>query len=82
MLQRKLPATKFIGSLPLMAKILESIRALHVLLNVTKQFKKADADLLSFDVADLKTGNAKLDSILISKGSQKIKFKGNHQLQY
>ena len=33
--------------------------------------------LLSFDVADLKTGNAKLDSILISKGSQKIKFKGN-----
>lgn len=33
--------------------------------------------LLSFDVADLKTGNTKLDSILISKGSQKIKFKGN-----
>ncbi len=33
--------------------------------------------LLSFDVADLKTGDSKLDSILISKGSQKIKFKGN-----
>ena len=45
------PATKFIGSLPLMTKILESIRNLHVLLNVTKQFKKADVDLLSFDIA-------------------------------
>lgn len=33
--------------------------------------------LLTFDVADLKTGNPKLDSVLISKGSQKIKFKGN-----
>ena len=45
------PATKFVGSLPLMTKILESIRTLHVLLNVTKQFKKADAELISFDVA-------------------------------
>lgn len=45
------PATKYIGSLPLMGKILESIRALHLILNVTKQFKKADDDLLSFDVA-------------------------------
>jgi len=33
--------------------------------------------LLSFDVADLKTGNSKLDSVLISNGPQKIKFKGN-----
>ncbi|MCY7292370.1 MAG: LON peptidase substrate-binding domain-containing protein [Ferruginibacter sp.] len=45
------PATKYMGSLPLMSKILESIRALHLILKVTKQFKKADADLLSFDVA-------------------------------
>lgn len=33
--------------------------------------------LLTFDVADLKTGDPKLDSVLTSKGSQKIKFKGN-----
>jgi hypothetical protein len=33
--------------------------------------------LLSFDVADLKTGKPKLDSVLISKGPQKIIFKGN-----
>ena len=45
------PATKYMGSIPLMAKILESIRALHLILNVTKQFKKNDEDLLSFDVA-------------------------------
>ncbi|MFN0083743.1 MAG: LON peptidase substrate-binding domain-containing protein [Ferruginibacter sp.] len=45
------PATKYIGSIPLMQKILESIRALHVILNVTKEFQKPDATLLSFDVA-------------------------------
>lgn len=45
------PATKYIGSIPLMQKILESIRALHVILNVTKEFKKTDETLLSFDVA-------------------------------
>ena len=45
------PATKYMGSIPLMAKILESIRQLHLILNVTKQFLKSDADLLSFDVA-------------------------------
>ena len=45
------PATKYMGSIPLMAKILEGIRQLHLILNVTKQFLKSDADLLSFDVA-------------------------------
>ena len=39
------------GSLPLMTKILESIRALHLILNISKQFNKADGELLSFDVA-------------------------------
>ncbi len=45
------PPTKYVGSIPLMQKILESIRSLHVLLNVTKEFKKPDETLLSFDVA-------------------------------
>lgn len=45
------PPTKYMGSIPLMAKILESIRQLHLILNVTKQFLKSDTDLLSFDVA-------------------------------
>ncbi len=45
------PALKFIGSPALMKKILESIRELHLLLNVKKDFTKPDNDLLSFDVA-------------------------------
>jgi uncharacterized protein len=45
------PATKYIGSPSLMVKIIESIRELHVLLQVNKNFKKTDADLCSFDVA-------------------------------
>jgi uncharacterized protein len=45
------PATKYIGSAALMEKIVESIRELHVLLQVNKNFKKTDADLISFDVA-------------------------------
>ncbi len=45
------PALKFIGSPALMKKILESIRELHILLNVKKDFTKPDNDLLSFDVA-------------------------------
>jgi uncharacterized protein len=45
------PATKYIGSGPLMIKIIESIRELHKLLNVAKDFKKQDEALLSFDVA-------------------------------
>jgi uncharacterized protein len=45
------PSTKYIGSAPLMKIILASIRALHILLSVTKDFKKQDEALLSFDVA-------------------------------
>jgi uncharacterized protein len=45
------PATKYIGSPPLMKKVIESIRELHKLLNVAKDFKKQDDTLLSFDVA-------------------------------
>jgi uncharacterized protein len=45
------PSTKYIGSAPLMRIILASIRALHILLSVTKDFKKQDEALLSFDVA-------------------------------
>ncbi|MBC7651440.1 MAG: LON peptidase substrate-binding domain-containing protein [Deinococcales bacterium] len=35
----------------IMANILEDIRKLHKLLNVTKDFKKTDANLVSYDVA-------------------------------
>jgi uncharacterized protein len=45
------PATKYLGSLPLMKKILESIRELHLILNVNKVFKKNDSALYSFDIA-------------------------------
>lgn len=45
------PATKYIGSAPLMQKIVESIRELHAILNVHKNFNKTDKDLVSFDVA-------------------------------
>ncbi len=45
------PSTKYIGSAALMKNILASIRALHILLSVTKDFKKQDEALLSFDVA-------------------------------
>jgi uncharacterized protein len=45
------PPTKYIGSTTLMQKVLESIRALHMILNVNKVFKKEDTDLNSFDVA-------------------------------
>jgi uncharacterized protein len=45
------PATKYAGSPALMAKIIDSIRELHIILNVNKNFKKADKDLISFDVA-------------------------------
>jgi uncharacterized protein len=45
------PSTKYIGSAPLMKKIIESIRELHKLLSVAKDFKKQDEALLSFDVA-------------------------------
>jgi uncharacterized protein len=45
------PPTKYIGSAALMQKVLESIRALHMILNVNKVFKKEDTDLNSFDIA-------------------------------
>jgi uncharacterized protein len=45
------PTTKYIGNPTLMAKIIEGIRELHVLLQVIKNFKKTDVDLCSFDVA-------------------------------
>ncbi len=45
------PTTKYIGSAGLMKKILAGIRELHLLLSVTKDFKKQDEALLSFDVA-------------------------------
>ncbi len=45
------PQTKYIGSAPLMKKVIEAIRELHALLNVKKDFKNADEALLSFDVA-------------------------------
>jgi Lon protease-like protein len=45
------PQVDYRGSAPLMQKVLQGIRDLHKLLNVSKDFKKPDAELLSFDVA-------------------------------
>lgn len=45
------PRVMYHGSPPLMKKVLEGIRQLHALLNVKKDFKKPDHELLSFDVA-------------------------------
>jgi len=45
------PQTKFAGSAPLMKKLLQSVRSLHQLLNVSKDFRKPDESLLSFDIA-------------------------------
>lgn len=45
------PHTSYTGSNSLMKKILSGLRELHLFLNVSKDFKKADKDLLSFDVA-------------------------------
>lgn len=45
------PQTGYTGSAPLMKKLLQSIRSLHELLNVSKDFKKPDESLLSFDIA-------------------------------
>ncbi len=45
------PPIKYMGSVPLMQKIVESIRELHNILKVNKNFKKTDQDLYSFDVA-------------------------------
>jgi uncharacterized protein len=45
------PPTKYIGSAPLMQKVVAATKKLHTLLQVQKTFKKSDADLISFDVA-------------------------------
>ncbi len=45
------PATKYLGSAPLMQKVVDGIKELHNWLHVTKTFTKPDAELLSFDVA-------------------------------
>lgn len=39
------------GSASLMKKVLQGIRDIHASLNVTKDFKKPDSELLSYDVA-------------------------------
>ena len=45
------PVTVYAGRGVLMKKLLQSIRKLHGLLNVTKDFKKPDEELTSFDIA-------------------------------
>ena len=45
------PETHDRGNKDLMLKILTGIRELHKLLNITKNFKKADEDLTSYDLA-------------------------------
>jgi uncharacterized protein len=45
------PANISAGNRPLMETIITSIRELHKLLNITKEFKKPDAELWSYDVA-------------------------------
>ncbi len=45
------PYTGYLGSASLMKKVLQSIRDLHSLLNVSKDFKKPDDQLTSFDIA-------------------------------
>ena len=39
------------GNAPLMKKVLQAIRDLHKILNVSKDFKKPDNELLSYDIA-------------------------------
>lgn len=45
------PKVSLKGSAPLMKKVLQGIRAIHKSLGVTKDFKKPDEALLSYDVA-------------------------------
>lgn len=45
------PRTSYTGSGSLMKKLLTGIKELHRFLNVSKDFKKADEELLSFDIA-------------------------------
>ncbi len=45
------PRISMKGSAPLMKKVLKGIRDIHVSLGVTKDFKKKEEELLSYDVA-------------------------------
>ncbi len=45
------PVNTLVGNKALMLKIISTIRELHKLLNINKQFKKADEALWSYDVA-------------------------------
>ena len=45
------PENTVSGNKPLMLKVLEAIRKLHLLLNVHKDFKKKDEELNSYDIA-------------------------------
>ena len=45
------PANSTFGNRPLMETIINAIRELHKLLNISKEFKKPDEQLVSYDVA-------------------------------
>jgi Lon protease-like protein len=45
------PENAVSGNKPLMLKVLEAVRKLHLLLNVSKDFKKNDEELTSYDIA-------------------------------
>ena len=45
------PQISYNGNASLMKKVLQGIRELHVFLNITKDFKKSDEELRSFDIA-------------------------------
>lgn len=45
------PANSTFGNRPLMETIINAIRELHKLLNISKEFKKPDEELWSYDVA-------------------------------
>jgi uncharacterized protein len=45
------PPTKYVGSAPLMQKVVAATKKLHTILQVQKDFKKQDEALLSFDIA-------------------------------
>lgn len=45
------PPASNLGSAPLMKKVLAGIRKIHHSLNIVKDFKKPDSELLSYDVA-------------------------------
>ena len=45
------PQISYNGNATLMKKVLQGIRELHVFLNISKDFKKSDEELRSFDIA-------------------------------